>query len=228
MSAAIINKNTMSTLSDMHEIHFRKPSSRFGNILLSTGIAIGATFALFMTMEYLIRIEKIELAKAPEFSLRTFIAETPKPNTAEDGYPEIERIPTPIPPATPQIKSINSEAPTLSAPELEKVAPELNPEDLIFSTGVYKGPTTAIAIRQPMPTYPRRAMTQGLSGTCQVAFSLTARGEPFNVAATCSDPIFEASATKAVSKASFSPTKNASGHPVVTHNFVFPLEYRMD
>lgn len=223
MSAASLNPNTIQFLSPSRTASSAK---RGMNFLLAIATAVGVTVTLFMTMEYLIRIEKIELTKVSDFTLRAFTVETVEPVLTDNGW-KIDVIPTPIPPAAPPMEHYSGDT-TVPPVILPGVEPKLKSSLPSIQITTTTGPSTAIAIRQPIPNYPRKAAAQGLSGSCSVAFSLDARGTPFNVAANCTDAVFVKSAERAVAKAAFSPTKNAQGLPIVTHNMVFPLEYKMN
>ncbi len=223
MSAASLNPNTIQFLSPSRTALSAK---RGMNFLLAVATAVGMTFLLFVTMEYIIRIEKIELAKATDITIGPITVDTIEPEPIIDDWLEV-KIEAPIPPAAPPMKNVQTDTsvPPVILPSIE---PLLVNDLPIFETTPHSGPSTAIAIRQPIPNYPRKAAAQGLSGSCSVAFSLDARGTPFNVAANCTDAVFVKSAERAVAKAAFSPTKNAQGLPIVTHNMVFPLEYKMN
>ena len=84
----------------------------------------------------------------------------------------------------------------------------------------------ATPVRQPVPVYPRDLAQQGVSGKCDVSFSLTMQGRPYDVTAKCTHPGFEKEAARAVSKSEFLP-KIEQGMPVESHNYVYPLEFRI-
>ena len=86
---------------------------------------------------------------------------------------------------------------------------------------------TLIPMTPPVPIYPRRAATQDLEGDCDVHLSVSIRGEPFNVRADCSHPLFESAARKAVQKAKFAP-QIRDGLPVTVTGVVYPLEFRLE
>lgn len=78
-------------------------------------------------------------------------------------------------------------------------------------------------IDYPQPSYPKAAAEAGKGGACQVLFDISPEGLPVNVAANCSDPVFEESAT-AMSNAKFVPAK-AGGKPVTLRGVIYPLQY---
>ena len=82
-------------------------------------------------------------------------------------------------------------------------------------------------VTPPVPVYPRRAADMNLEGDCEVSLSVSIRGEPFNVAAQCTDRVFESAARKAVQKVKFVP-QIRDGLPVTGTGVVYPLEFRME
>ena len=225
MYAAFLTQKPLLSLGDTPT---HRPAKEISKSALAFGLAGAVTLSLFMTMEYLIRIDAIEIIEVKTPSITDFIAEDPTVEEPRSKKPLVERIETTPPPAILIINDNLSEVPALSAPILDHTPPALNVDDFIIPTSIHSGPTVAMAIRQPIPTYPKSALRQGLSGSCMVAFSLTQQGQPFNIAADCSDPAFTKSAERAVGKAAFSPAKDANGLPITSHNMVFPLEYKMN
>ncbi|WP_018996495.1 energy transducer TonB [Hirschia maritima] len=225
MSAAILHQKTLLSLSDTPT---HRPAKEISKSALAFGLAGAVTLSLFMTMEYLIRIDAVEIIEEKTGGIRDIHPEAPKVDEPRTERSPIERIETAIPPAKPIINDQKTSAPELPTPKIDPTAPELSIGDFIIPTSMHSGPTVAMAIRQPIPTYPKSALRQGLSGSCMVAFSLTQQGQPFNITADCSDPAFAKSAERAVGKAAFSPAKDANGLPIISHNMVFPLEYKMN
>ena len=81
-------------------------------------------------------------------------------------------------------------------------------------------------VRPPLPVYPRRAAERGISGTCNVAFSIDPRGKPFRVSAACSDPVFVSEAESSVSKAEFAP-QLVDGQFVTVTGLEYPLNFKL-
>ncbi|WP_300390126.1 energy transducer TonB [Henriciella sp.] len=79
----------------------------------------------------------------------------------------------------------------------------------------------------PHPVYPAEAVRNGLSGKCNVILDVTADGEPFNVKADCTDPVFAESATEAMKQVTF-PPKLVEGQSVSRTGVVYPIEYRYE
>lgn len=78
----------------------------------------------------------------------------------------------------------------------------------------------------PVPTYPTRAERLGLEGDCDVFFSVSTRGEPFDIQAQCSDRVFKPAAEKSIKRVKFAP-KIHNGLPVTVTGVVYPLEFRI-
>lgn len=228
MSAAILNTTSLSSLTNANQTS-RTKNKHLSKFLLSGALATALTVGLFSVMEYLIRIDQIEIAQVKSHTLTSFIAETA---TIEDVFIKDDVItkiePATPPPAAPTLIHKTTDGAILGGYTIAASTPDFKTSIPTIKTGVYRGPTKAIPIRSPLPTYPNRAQSMGISGSCEVAFSLSARGEPFNMVATCTHPAFVESAERAVGKAAFSPTKNDDGMPVITHNVVWPLEYKLN
>lgn len=82
-------------------------------------------------------------------------------------------------------------------------------------------------ISPPVPQYPQRAAERGIEGSCEVRFDVNARGEPFNVEATCTDSVFKREAERAVSRVRFAP-KIVRGQALERRNVVYPIEFGLD
>jgi len=83
-----------------------------------------------------------------------------------------------------------------------------------------------LPISPPIVVYPPKAIDRGLNGECTVAMDVSAKGRPYNVAATCSDSIFEREAVRAVSRVEFRP-KIVDGQAVERRNVVYPLVFKL-
>ena len=201
---------------------------RIGQVLSASALALGVTLCLFTAMERMIRVEKITVAPKTDFTMTDFLLDEPvleEPST----FLQDDIIEAPPPPAAPDITRPRMDTGSVPSTTFSAPPPEIpsSLDELTFTPLAYSGPMEAIPIKPPRATYPRRALQMGLSGSCEVGFSVTAAGEPFNLSAVCSNDAFKAAAIRAVSKAQFSPGKTEEGVPVVTHNLVFPIEFRL-
>lgn len=76
----------------------------------------------------------------------------------------------------------------------------------------------------PQPVYPLMAGILGLSGYCEVRFSVDQSGRVTEIQPSCSHPVFCASAAAAVEAVRFKP-KRKDGKLVPRRNIVYPLHY---
>ena len=83
-------------------------------------------------------------------------------------------------------------------------------------------PTT---VTYPAPVYPDLAIQTKAMGACQVIFDLTQAGMAENVAALCTDPMFEQSAIDGMVAARFEPVTDSAGQPVKLSGVLYPLTY---
>ena len=80
---------------------------------------------------------------------------------------------------------------------------------------------------RPVPVYPQEAITQGIEGDCEVRFNVSVKGEPYDVVANCTHPVFKQEAERALREIRFVP-KIMRGEPVERRNVVYPIMFRMD
>ena len=84
----------------------------------------------------------------------------------------------------------------------------------------------ATPIRPPIISYPRRAIDQGVEGSCSVHLDVDARGRPYNVKADCTTSMFTREAERAVGQVEFSPLIDR-GVAKERRNVVYPLEFTL-
>ncbi|MEZ5955101.1 MAG: energy transducer TonB [Hyphomonas sp.] len=186
------------------------------------------TILLFTGMNRLIQVTEIsEPAKEQRVLLALEIPNPYKPENI-DVWPEppvnIDVLPRP-----PVESHTVSDVPTVPVAVYTPAPPVLDPGIVelrppVGSPIIDRVPT---AVRPPLPTFPTVAAQKGISGSCEVRFSLTVQGLPYNVTSTCSDPAFEKEARRSVSKAEFLP-RIEDGKPVESHNLMYPLEFRLN
>lgn len=87
------------------------------------------------------------------------------------------------------------------------------------------------ALKQAMPTYPRRAQNRGTEGSCVVAFDVNAQGKVVNVAAIydqCNPRgVFNKASEEAMSKFVYRP-RYVDGKPVNTNGLRRQFSFRLD
>lgn len=189
--------------------------------------AAAVTLGLFVTMTGLIRVDEVELIEKPQRVLPT-ITPTREP-------PEVKTIDRAIAPAVdialppmPPVSKIATKVDGLPVPVLQTDNWLVPREVISFKPPVPQamGERVAQAIRPPAASYPAAMARKGQEGTCDVHFSLSTRGLPYDISASCSDSGFEKEAVKAVGRAEFLP-EIRQGVPVESHNYVYPMEFRL-
>lgn len=164
-----------------------------------------------------------EVERRPLDPIQRPTDELPEPKPDLDEFrPENAVTPPELPPLTApdmgdaEVIIITAPQPTGDLPNGRLDGLELGPTPFIERV--------AKAMIAPQPDYPDRALRQGVSGTCEVRFSLMSTGIPFDVVATCSDRVFEGEARRSVERARFVPEVR-EGEQVESHGLVYPLEF---
>jgi protein TonB len=205
---------------------FANPLTRF---LVGVAIAIPIVYLLFIMMSSLISVKEVNLEKSEQ---RVLTAITPQKQdsevrTRQRSKPKrIESAKKPPPP--PKVSATKSNI-NLPTPKIEGAAPtELNLGRMqsLAIDPVAISDRDAQPIRPPTPSYPQRAAERGIEGTCEVRFNVDTRGRPYDISATCSDPVFKSEAERAVGKVEFAP-KIVRGKAAERKNVVYPLEFKL-
>lgn len=76
------------------------------------------------------------------------------------------------------------------------------------------------------PDYPTEAQRAGLSGSCSVTLNITEAGEPADLTADCSDPVFVSAALEWAGQTEFSQ-RFVNGVPVPAYGVVLPLDFAL-
>ncbi|MAU67600.1 MAG: energy transducer TonB [Hyphomonas sp.] len=205
----------------------RMASRQDRRLLTSMVPAAAITLGLFVTMTQLIRVDEVELAPVTH---RPLPIVTPQHKETEPN--RIDRFPAPVadvelPPMPPVTKSVSS-VEGLPVPVIDRGNWDLQREAIRFEPPAPQaiGERIAQAIRRPVASYPADMARRGMEGSCDVHFSLSTRGLPYDITAACSHAGFEKEAVRAVSKAEFLP-EIRQGLPVESHNYVYPMEFRL-
>ncbi|PKP80045.1 MAG: hypothetical protein CVT79_16925 [Alphaproteobacteria bacterium HGW-Alphaproteobacteria-18] len=82
-------------------------------------------------------------------------------------------------------------------------------------------------LHPPQPVYPMMAGILGLSGYCEVRFSIDVRGKVIEIQPSCTHPVFCASAAAAMEEVRFIP-KRKNGKLVPRKNIIYPLYYAIN
>ena len=149
-----------------------------------------------------------------------------EPHVDHKPAPQAEIVAPPdIPPLTgPQME--DPEIIVIAAPAPTDTLPSGDLGKMFRDSVVPIGERVATPIVNPQPVYPESRLRVGATAECDVRFSLTSGGIPFDVVADCTDAGFERSARRAVERARFAPEVR-DGHQVETHGLVFPLMYNL-
>ena len=206
---------------------FSNPMTR---LLVGVAIAIPIVYMLFLLMSSLISVKEVNLSKSEQ---RVLTAITPQQQdmdvrTRQRSKPKrIDSAQKPPPP--PKVSATKSNI-NLPTPKIEGAAPtdlNLGRMQNIAIDPVAISDRDAQPIRPPTPSYPSRAAERGIEGKCDVRFNVDTRGRPYDVVATCSDPVFKSEAERAVGKVEFAP-KIVRGKPAERRNVVYPLEFKLN
>lgn len=197
---------------------------RFGvSCLLAGGITLG----LFGVMQALIYVKDIKVVEEASRVLTSITPlRTDHPGRPIDLHP-VEPDSVPVPPPLPRTQSASAiiDMPVVMietrAPRLPSAGNMLSvlPQNVVLSR-------RAEPLSPPSVQYPRAMAAAGVSGSCEVTFSLSIRGLPFDPVATCTHAGFESAALKAVKRAEFLPQVGANG-PIEAHGMIYPIDFQL-
>lgn len=186
------------------------------------------TVSLFLGMRALVQVDDFTAPKDRAYTLSAYVIPTQttfsEPKTVKPKRPKdielppeqtrerIEKVPVTLDGA------YNGAAPAIYVePRVEPLRPKT------ISSAIDR---TARPLTPPSPVYPQRALERGLTGNCEVSMSVSASGKPYDVVASCSNPVFKASAERAVRKVLFSP-RVEHGQRMELHGVVYPINYNI-
>ena len=189
-----------------------------------------ATVASYFLMNMLISVEFEEpvIKPMPVLEAVTPSRQTTEPRRSPRNAPQ--RLPEASqPPPPPQLSASKSDIdlPTVNIQGAAPAQLEFGSLNMLAIAPVTMTDRGALPISPPVPQYPQRAAERGIEGDCEVNFDVSARGEPYNIRALCSDSIFVRSAEQAVSRVRFAP-KIVRGQPVERSGVVYPIVYSLD
>ena len=191
-------------------------------------LALPVAYGLFLIMNSLISVKEVTLAKPSSYVLTKITPQLPETNDAIRKRPKPQMIDDAAkPPPPPAISATKSDV-MLPTPVIAGAVPSMLPVRMNLPTisPVVVSSRGYQVIRPPMPTYPSKAASRGLSGTCNVAFAIDTRGKPFNVTAACTDAVFKSEAERSVLKAEFAP-QLVDGQFVNVTGLEYPLEFKL-
>ena len=188
--------------------------------IISIVPAAAVTLGLFVTMMQLIRTDEVVLTEKPQRILSKITYDHAEP----EPYHSIREHAPPLPPLSKTASKVEG----MPVPVFEAQDWGLTHETIRIQPPAPQpvGERIAQAIRPPVASYPRDMAAKGQEGTCNIHFSLSTRGLPYDVTARCSHRGFEKEAIRAVSRTEFLP-EIRQGVPVESHNYVYPMEFRL-
>lgn len=209
--------------------HAATDRSQTNRLFFSALPAIGVTVLIFAGMQALVKVDEI-VVEPTEFRTLSIIVpviEDTEPEKIKDAV--LKKI-TAVPP--PKVTPVQNSASTLVSWEISPPAPfevslPRGQIERLSEVAVGWDRQMAEAVRRPVPAYPEAALKKGLSGQCDVEFSIDHLGRPYGVEAKCSDDVFRQSAEQSVRKALFA-AKTKNGVPVGQENLVYPLVYEFN
>jgi len=201
-------------------------------IIIGMGAAVGVTFALFILMAYLIKVElkPFDDAKTPSIQI-TMVEPDDDINLRERRLPKKPQPPkNPPPPQTRRVAKAER-------PKVQSM--NLNMEKLnvsIAGNGMYLGPPgggnmgdgEAIPMVIIQPRYPRKAAMEGIEGWVKFRFTISPDGTPKDVELIDAQPrrIFERDARRAIYKWKFKPNI-VDGKAVEQRNMIYTMQFTL-
>ena len=208
-------------------LHLRR-SALARNALVAVPAAI-VTLSLFAAMRALITVETFEPPAQTAYVLTPYMEVIDKPEP--DPVTRKPKRPAEIdpPPNVPVQTRIRTKVSTPVGDYTGAAPTEYGKrrfQDLLPKVVGHIPERTILPITPPVPIYPSKALERGLEGDCDVYFSVSPRGEPFEAEPRCSDRVFERAARNAILKVKFAP-QIRNGSPVTVRGVVYPLEFRL-
>ncbi|MEL7480684.1 MAG: TonB family protein [Pseudomonadota bacterium] len=228
MAPVLFSSNTQSaalsapTVSAASVIDHRVFSQLFGAAII--------TLALFFIMERLIAVD---FAPAPLEDVRVIDRITPERVTSDvrsETFVTPEKLPLAERPPPPPRYSANKSDIDLPTPSVRGAAPAgpVIDQNSLVDFSLLEIPAGNLRpLRQPVVTYPQRALSRGLEGDCVVRLDVDTTGRPFNVMASCSDAVFVANAEAAVRRVEFVP-QLVNGRAVIKRNVILPIAFTLE
>ncbi len=205
----------------------QKRGAAFSAVVLPAAIV---TVGLFFAMQALIEVDDFAPPEPVRYVIDQYLAapEAPEELPVTVKPIQLEEL-APPPSAEPMVKTVQNIV--LPIEGFSGAVPEQFVEPDLLQVRPMASGNVIVRNLQPLtpPTvvYPPRAATQGVQGDCDVYFSVSPKGEPFDVSADCTDPIFKRAAEKAVKKSKFAP-KIKHGRALTVTGVVYPIEFKLE
>jgi len=198
-----------------------------GRYAFSVAVGVVVTISLLFIMNILIVTGKQALTKPRERAQLEFVrVKRNESLNVEDFTPEKPPKPPETPPETPpqDIDNIDPDAPSIaiSAPTVTADTNIGGPGGMNIAEGDY------LPIVRVAPVYPARALSRGLEGYVDLAFTVTTAGtvkDPMVIQSTSS--LFERAAIRAVLKFKYKP-RVVDGVPVDVPNVKTRITFKIE
>jgi protein TonB len=202
-------------------------------IITALVLGVAVTFGLFLLMQSLIELGKVELEETRTVKVADFIRlkRSSKAITKKRELPKKQEIKAQ--PAPPSLKLPQVEAGTTArAIKISVPAPsEARKVKLSGGPHLSSAPSDAgsIPLVRIQPMYPRSAAEKRIEGWVLLEFTITITGAVKKAKVIASDPprIFDSAALKAIRKWKYKP-KIVNGVPVETRGVQVKLSFRLE
>ncbi len=190
--------------------------------------AAAITGGLFVAMDRLVATKEVVLASLEDRPLQAIVPTRPDTQEPRINDRRPERLESASPPPPPPVYTVGAGEIDLPPVSLAGHAPALIPAQLgpIDPGNPVITARDARPLSPPQPAYPRPAAERRLEGSCEVRFSVSIRGEPFDIDARCTDRVFARAAEQAVARVRFAPLVRRSV-PQVQKNVVYPIRFEL-
>ncbi len=198
-----------------------------GRYIFSVVVGVIVTLSLLFVMNILIVTGKQALTKPRDRAKLEFVrVKRNESLNVEDFTPEKPPKPPETPPETPpqDMDSIDPSAPTINvaAPEVATDADIGGPGGMNIAEGDY------LPIVRVAPVYPARALSRGLEGYVDLAFTVTSTGTVRDPIVTySSSSLFERAAIRAVLKFKYKP-RVVDGVPIDVPNVKTRITFKIE
>ena len=198
-----------------------------GRYLFSVAVGVVVTLGLLFVMNILIVTGKQALTEPRDRAKLEFVrVKRNESLNVEDFTPEKPPKPPETPPETPpqDMDNIDPNAPTISvaAPEVSTDANIGGPGGMNIAEGDY------LPIVRVAPVYPARALSRGLEGYVDLAFTVTSTGTVRDPIVTySSSSLFERAAIRAVLKFKYKP-RVVDGVPIDVPNVKTRITFKIE
>ena len=193
-------------------------------LIPSAGGAIFVTTVIGLAMAAMIRTEfkAQDVVETAAFEINP-VAEEIKPDPVRKAPNELAKVE--IPPAPPSIDKGKSEKPEIDVKVIEGRDLDWTPPDIDFTDKIIVVDGDPSPIFRLPPVMPKRA---DRSGHCNMSFSVSLDGSPFNISAVnCTQKLFERAAIRSVEEWKYKP-KVVNGRPAIMRGLETKISFKLN